>query len=283
MNTSFEFFTRGKSIKKNRQDAGDGQIMPLPQTSENQVIMFFHYRNHDDRVDNESANIVLCVLDDDSQNVAESMIGKPKDSLLEWIKCWRGLYVISDENKDDEDLYVKDTIYNILAPYIKAFKAPYNILKSGDLEENQFNVQFVNPILSNTLDAIHNVDWRIRPLLSDIRKRLDNMLIAWGVDPSEQSSLDALKAATKKRINIADMNIPELSIILKEHPNTLYRYVSKFINTNYIAQQYEERKNQIDIYNIHANPAWPQIEESRMITRLFDLNHLLDAFAKFQQ
>ncbi|CAG8634555.1 7949_t:CDS:2, partial [Ambispora gerdemannii] len=85
---------------------------------------------------------------------------KPKSSLVEWMKSWRNLHVISDENESDEDLVIKDTIYNILSPYIRAFKAPYNILKSGDLEENQYNSQFVNLILNNTLDAICNVDWR---------------------------------------------------------------------------------------------------------------------------
>ncbi|CAG8744485.1 318_t:CDS:10, partial [Racocetra persica] len=211
-------------------------------------------QNHDDRVDDESVNFVLqfCVPDNDSQKVAESMIGKvertaliiddvnleetfehycnecenifddvmdlrpgskftekisetiwenfisntypeyklpkkweeiindvfnPKDSLLEWIKCWRGLYVISGENEFDEDFYIKDTIYNILAPYIKAFKALYNILKSGDLEENQFNAQFVNLILNNTLDAICNVDWRILevPIESSKHRRNTNL------------------------------------------------------------------------------------------------------------
>ena len=44
---------------------------------------------------------------------------------------------------------------------IEAFKAPVNILKSGDLEENQYNSQFVNPILKNTLNAICNMDWRM--------------------------------------------------------------------------------------------------------------------------
>ncbi|CAG8621012.1 17014_t:CDS:1, partial [Gigaspora margarita] len=44
---------------------------------------------------------------------------------------------------------------------------------------------------------------------------------------------------------VADMKIPELSITLKEHPDIIYRYASKFINTHDIAQQYEERNNQI--------------------------------------
>ncbi|CAG8551246.1 14946_t:CDS:10 [Cetraspora pellucida] len=239
-----------KVLRKNLQNAGDRQIIPLPRTPENQDLD----QNHDDRVDDENVNFILqfCVPDDDSQKVAESMIGKvertaliiddvnleetfecycnecenifddimdlrpgskftekiseaiwenfisntypeyklpkkweeiinevfkPKDSLLEWIKCWRGLYVISGENECDEDLYIKDTIYNILAPYIKAFKAPYNILKSGDLEENQFNAQFVNPIFNNTLDAICNVDWRILevPIESSKHRRNTNL------------------------------------------------------------------------------------------------------------
>ncbi|RIB17452.1 kinase-like domain-containing protein [Gigaspora rosea] len=44
---------------------------------------------------------------------------------------------------------------------------------------------------------------------------------------------------------VADMRIPELSITLKKHPDIVYRYASKFINTHDIAQQYEERNNQI--------------------------------------
>ncbi|CAB4424926.1 unnamed protein product [Rhizophagus irregularis] len=69
---------------------------------------------------------------------------KPKNTLTEWEKAWRRLF---DEKESSEDLVIKDTLYNVLSPYIEAFKAPFNILKSGDLEENQYNSQFVNPIL----------------------------------------------------------------------------------------------------------------------------------------
>ncbi|CAG8621739.1 4635_t:CDS:2 [Gigaspora margarita] len=44
------------------------------------------------------------------------------------------------------------------------------------------------------------------------------------------------------------MRILEPSITLKEHPDVIYRYASKFINTHDIAQQYKERNNKIDIY-----------------------------------
>jgi hypothetical protein len=44
---------------------------------------------------------------------------------------------------------------------IEAFKAPYNILKSGELGENQYNSQFVSPILNNTLKAILDINWRM--------------------------------------------------------------------------------------------------------------------------
>ncbi|CAG8711117.1 7213_t:CDS:2, partial [Funneliformis caledonium] len=40
-------------------------------------------------------------------------------------------------------------------------EASCNILKSGDLRENQYNAQFVSPILKNTLKVICNIDWRI--------------------------------------------------------------------------------------------------------------------------
>ncbi|CAG8852283.1 3610_t:CDS:2, partial [Racocetra persica] len=45
-----------------------------------------------------------------------------------------------------------------------------------------------------------------------------------------------------------------LSIILKEFPDIVYRYASKFINTHEIAQQYKERNNQLDIYGIGSIP-----------------------------
>ncbi|CAG8671119.1 6572_t:CDS:10 [Funneliformis caledonium] len=100
-----------------------------------------------------------------------------KRCFQEWMKVWSELRVISGENKGNEVLVIKDTIYNILSPYIKAFKAPYNILKSGDLEENQYIAQFINPILNNTLDAICNVDWRILevPIESSKYRRNTNL------------------------------------------------------------------------------------------------------------
>ncbi|CAB4399729.1 unnamed protein product [Rhizophagus irregularis] len=88
---------------------------------------------------------------------------KQRESLAEWIEVWRGLYAISDKNesRDPVILMIKDAIYSILAPYIEAFKSPYNILKSGELGENQYNSQFVSPILNNTLKAILDINWRI--------------------------------------------------------------------------------------------------------------------------
>ncbi|GBB98286.1 hypothetical protein RclHR1_03190018 [Rhizophagus clarus] len=82
---------------------------------------------------------------------------QPRDSLEEWVRVWRGLY----ENRSNGDLVIKDVIYNILAPYIKVFEEPYNILNSGDLRENQYNAQFVSPIIGSTLKAICSIDWRI--------------------------------------------------------------------------------------------------------------------------
>ncbi|RIA89752.1 hypothetical protein C1645_824400 [Glomus cerebriforme] len=60
---------------------------------------------------------------------------------------------------------------------IEAFKAPSNILKSGDLEENQYNSQFINPNLKNTLKAICNMDWRILevPIRSSKYRRNSNI------------------------------------------------------------------------------------------------------------
>ncbi|CAI2195006.1 17355_t:CDS:2, partial [Funneliformis geosporum] len=85
---------------------------------------------------------------------------KPKDSLQDWKDAWRGLYKNEiNENEIDEDLL--EAVHNILGPYIEAFEAPYNVLKSGDLEENQFNAQFISPILKNALKVVCSVDWRI--------------------------------------------------------------------------------------------------------------------------
>jgi len=50
---------------------------------------------------------------------------------------------------------------SILFFSIEAFKAPYNILKSGELGENQYNSQFVSLILNNTLKAILDINWRM--------------------------------------------------------------------------------------------------------------------------
>ncbi|CAG8806139.1 27357_t:CDS:1, partial [Gigaspora margarita] len=46
------------------------------------------------------------------------------------------------------------------------------------------------------------------------------------------------------------MRIPELAITLKENPDIIYQYASKFINTHDIAQQYKERSNKHDIYGM---------------------------------
>uniref|UniRef100_U9UP10 Uncharacterized protein n=1 Tax=Rhizophagus irregularis (strain DAOM 181602 / DAOM 197198 / MUCL 43194) TaxID=747089 RepID=U9UP10_RHIID len=99
---------------------------------------------------------------------------KPKNTLTEWEKAWRRLF---DEKESSEDLVIKDTLYNMLSPNIEAFKAPFNILKSGDLEENQYNSQFVNPILKNTLNAICSMDWRILevPIRSSKYRRNSNI------------------------------------------------------------------------------------------------------------
>ncbi|CAG8572142.1 1253_t:CDS:10 [Acaulospora morrowiae] len=64
---------------------------------------------------------------------------KPKNTLADWEKAWHGLF---DERESNEDLVIKEILHNILSPYIEAFKAPFNILKSGDLEERQYSTQF---------------------------------------------------------------------------------------------------------------------------------------------
>ncbi|CAH1766671.1 770_t:CDS:10, partial [Entrophospora sp. SA101] len=75
-------------------------------------------------------------------------IFKPKDSLAEWIKTWRGLYAISDENESN-----------------------------GDLGENQYNAQFVSPVLNNVLKAVLSIDWRILevPVESSKHRRNSNI------------------------------------------------------------------------------------------------------------
>ncbi|GBC34695.2 hypothetical protein GLOIN_2v1716154 [Rhizophagus irregularis DAOM 181602=DAOM 197198] len=82
---------------------------------------------------------------------------KPRDSVEEWKKAWRELHEKIDGNKKD----LVDAIRNILGPYIKAFEAPFNILRSGDLRENQYNAQFIGPILENTMNTVCSVEWRI--------------------------------------------------------------------------------------------------------------------------
>ncbi|CAI2200338.1 9527_t:CDS:2, partial [Funneliformis geosporum] len=81
----------------------------------------------------------------------------PRDSVEEWKKAWRELHEKIDGNKKD----LVDAIRNILGPYIKAFEAPFNILRSGDLRENQYNAQFISPILENTMNTVCSVEWRI--------------------------------------------------------------------------------------------------------------------------
>ncbi|RHZ64647.1 hypothetical protein Glove_321g21 [Diversispora epigaea] len=115
---------------------------------------------------------------------------KPKNSFVEWIKALQELRIISDKNENYENLIIKDMIYNILAPFVKAFKAPYNILKSGDLEENQYNAQFINPILSNTLDILCNVDWRILEFSIESSKKRRNT----NLDPIIDKVLSAKRA-----------------------------------------------------------------------------------------
>ncbi|CAG8595504.1 5763_t:CDS:2, partial [Paraglomus occultum] len=99
---------------------------------------------------------------------------KPKDTFAEWEKTWRGLF---DEKESNEDLVIKDVLHNILSPYIEAFKAPFNILKSSDLEEKQYSAQFVIPVLKNTLKAVCDVDWRVLevPIRSSKYRRNSNI------------------------------------------------------------------------------------------------------------
>ncbi|CAG8662769.1 4202_t:CDS:2, partial [Paraglomus brasilianum] len=99
-----------------------------------------------------------CTLPKDWEELINDTF-KLKNSLVEWINAFHELHMITFEKKINGNL-IRDVIYNILCPYIKAFEAPFNILKSGNLEENQYNAQFINPILHNTLDATCSVDWR---------------------------------------------------------------------------------------------------------------------------
>ncbi|POG80750.1 hypothetical protein GLOIN_2v1763995 [Rhizophagus irregularis DAOM 181602=DAOM 197198] len=71
--------------------------------------------------------------------ICPSMTKKQKDSLQDWKDAWH------DKKEIDEDLL--DVVHNILGLYIEAFEAPYNVLKSRDLEEKQFSAQFISPIL----------------------------------------------------------------------------------------------------------------------------------------
>ncbi|CAG8438370.1 14008_t:CDS:10 [Ambispora leptoticha] len=98
---------------------------------------------------------------------------KPRDSLEEWKKAWRGLYEKIDGNKKD----LVNVIYNILGPYIKAFEAPFNILRSGDLRENQYNAQFISPILENTMNTVCSIDWRILEIPVESSKARRNTVL----------------------------------------------------------------------------------------------------------
>ncbi|CAG8766255.1 11664_t:CDS:10, partial [Gigaspora margarita] len=118
---------------------------------------------------------------------------KPKKTLAEWMEVWRELYAISDKNESNRDpvmLVIKDVIYNILTPYIEAFKAPYNILKSGDLGENQYNSQFVSPILNNTFKAILDINWRILEVPVESSKHRRNA----NINPMVDKVLEAKRA-----------------------------------------------------------------------------------------
>ncbi|CAG8498273.1 4134_t:CDS:2, partial [Funneliformis caledonium] len=118
-------------------------------------------------------------------------IFEPKETLAEWLEAWRGLRVTSDKKKKcNEDLVIKDAIYNILAPYIEAFQAPYNILKSGDLGENQYNAHFVSPVLSNTLKVVLNIEWRILEVPVESSKHRRNA----NINPIIDKVLEAKRA-----------------------------------------------------------------------------------------
>ncbi|CAG8573468.1 13406_t:CDS:10 [Funneliformis mosseae] len=117
-------------------------------------------------------------------------IFEPKETLAEWLEAWRGLHVTSDKKKSNEDLVIKDAIYNILAPYIEAFQAPYNILKSGDLGENQYNAHFVSPVLSNTLKVVLNIEWRILEVPVESSKQRRNA----NINPIIDKVLEAKRA-----------------------------------------------------------------------------------------
>ncbi|CAG8796202.1 39887_t:CDS:2, partial [Gigaspora margarita] len=106
------------------------QTMLPSQTLKNEDLE----QNHDDGVDDESI--------DDSQKVTESIVSKVERTPL----------VIGNINLED----IFEEYYNKCKNNfdIRAFEALYNILKSGDLEENLYNAQFISPILLNTLVLI---------------------------------------------------------------------------------------------------------------------------------
>ncbi|CAG8707842.1 3807_t:CDS:10 [Funneliformis mosseae] len=116
-------------------------------------------------------------------------IFKPKETFAGWMEVWRGLYTY-ESNRDPTILLIKDAIHNILTPYIEAFKAPYNLLKSGSLGENQYNSQFVSPILSNTLKVILDVNWRILEVPVESSKHRRNAKI----NPIIDTVLEAKRA-----------------------------------------------------------------------------------------
>ncbi|CAG8666804.1 10356_t:CDS:10, partial [Funneliformis caledonium] len=109
-------------------------------------------------------------ISEEWEKFIQEFFKQPRDSVEEWKKAWRELHEKIDGNKKD----LVDVIRNILGPYIKAFEAPFNILRSGDLRENQYNAQFIGLILENTMNTICSVEWGILEILVESSKARRN-------------------------------------------------------------------------------------------------------------
>ncbi|CAB5382288.1 unnamed protein product [Rhizophagus irregularis] len=75
---------------------------------------------------------------------------------------------------------IKNTIYNIFAPYIEAFKVSYNILKSGEFEEISITYNFLEvPVESSK----HQCNANINPIIDRVLKSkyADGLVYLWQI------------------------------------------------------------------------------------------------------
>ncbi|CAB5181696.1 unnamed protein product [Rhizophagus irregularis] len=113
------------------------------------------YRQDEELTTAKINEITVRYSENDLREATDSIVGKVEriplmvDNIdLEEIfidYCDRCETSLNDKKEIDEDLL--DVVHNILGLYIEAFEAPYNVLKSRDLEEKQFSAQFISPIL----------------------------------------------------------------------------------------------------------------------------------------